>query len=311
MNNPEVSVVMGVYNEEDNLKATIQSVLEQSGVSLEFIIVNDGSTDKSESIIREFMQIDSRIVLLNQENNGLTAALIHGCSHASSNYIARQDSGDISLPERLVAQKTLLDSDTSIALCSTGVLFLAPDGETLYKEIQSRKDSREGLKGLSIETIKGPPHHGSVMFRTDTYLKAGGYRKQFYVAQDLDLWTRMIEYGSHQSLQNIYYHAAIDVDSISTLNRDQQIATANIIFECCRARTEDGNDSHLLELAQATSSKESTSSILASKISRSKFMYFIGSNLHETAPEASRKYLLRALVSNPFNWKALIKILTL
>src|SRR5919197_1200716 len=101
---PEVSVVMSVYNGAANLRETIDSILNQEGVSLEFIIVNDGSTDESPRILAEYAERDLRINIIRQENQGLTRALIRGCAAAQGTYIARQDTGDISLPGRLIQQ---------------------------------------------------------------------------------------------------------------------------------------------------------------------------------------------------------------
>lgn len=306
MTRPEVSVVMGVYNEQAHLNDTIDSVLSQQGVELELIIVNDGSQDSSASIIRDYATKDSRIHLINQGNQGLTKALIMGCKHANAPYIARQDAGDLSLAGRLKAQKDLLDSQQSVSLCSTGVVYLAPDGEKFGETIQSEDEAREGLKRLDLTTIQGPPHHGSVMFRTDTYKLVGGYREQFYVAQDLDLWTRMIHHGEHRSIQSILYEAAVDKSSISSQKRAQQLAAASVIIECCRARAELGSDEQVLERALAALSynQEATK-----PQAESDFYYYIGSRLEKTNKTASRKYLRKAIEINLLNWKPIVKLL--
>src|SRR5262245_61573626 len=94
---PDVSVVMSVYNGADKLGETIDSILSQDGISLEFIVVNDGSNDESEGFLNNCAKRDPRIRVLHQENQGLTRALINGCALARGEYIARQDAGgDIS-----------------------------------------------------------------------------------------------------------------------------------------------------------------------------------------------------------------------
>ena len=79
---PTVSVVMGIKNGQDRVLDTIQSVLNQEGVELEFIIINDGSTDRTEEIIRAQANKESRIKLISRENKGLTISLIEGCEYA-------------------------------------------------------------------------------------------------------------------------------------------------------------------------------------------------------------------------------------
>src|SRR5688572_6984597 len=115
---PEISVVMSVYNGATQLRETIDSVLSQEGVSLEFIVVDDGSTDDTPDILMGCAQKDGRMKLIRQQNQGLTRALIRGCAEAKGAYIARQDAGDISLPGRLQRLRQLLDSDSSAALVS-------------------------------------------------------------------------------------------------------------------------------------------------------------------------------------------------
>src|SRR5215216_1853187 len=129
---PNVSVVMSVYNGASSLQETIDSILAQEGVSLEFIIVNDGSTDESPQILEEYAKCDSRFKIIHQQNQGLTKALIWGCVEAKAEYIARQDAGDISLPGRLAKQLALASKNPDAAFVSCGTRFLGPGREHLY-----------------------------------------------------------------------------------------------------------------------------------------------------------------------------------
>ena len=104
----EVSVVMSVYNGALNLTPSMNSILSQEGVSLEFIVVNDGSTDNTGEILDDFARRDPRVRIIHQENSGLTRALINGCGVATGEFIARQDAGDLSLPGRLARQLDVL-----------------------------------------------------------------------------------------------------------------------------------------------------------------------------------------------------------
>src|SRR5690349_20597011 len=98
---PAVSVVMGVYNAASDVEPSVRSVLEQRDVDLEFIIVDDGSTDSTAATLERLASADRRVRVLHQANQGLTRALIRGCAAARGTYIARQDNGDLSLPGRL------------------------------------------------------------------------------------------------------------------------------------------------------------------------------------------------------------------
>src|SRR5215467_1447738 len=121
---PEVSVVMSVYNGASHLVATLDSILSQEGVEFEFIVVNDGSTDNSGQILDEYAQRDSRLRVIQQDNTGLTRALIRGCDAARGEFIARQDAGDISLPGRLKSQVIVLrdQEDCIFVSCWTDIV---------------------------------------------------------------------------------------------------------------------------------------------------------------------------------------------
>ena len=98
--NPVISVVMPVYNAEEYLDEAIQSILDQTFIDFEFIIINDGSLDSSLEIIRQFERQDERILLLDKNNDGIVEALNFGLSIAKGKYIARMDSDDIAYPNR-------------------------------------------------------------------------------------------------------------------------------------------------------------------------------------------------------------------
>ena len=236
MTAPQVSVVMSVYNGAATLRDSVQSILSQEGVDLEFIVVDDGSSDASAVILDEFVRADRRIRVIHQENRGLTRALIRGCAEATGEFIARQDCGDVSLPGRLRAELRVLESGSDIALVSCGTCFVGPVGEQLYEVSIANDDAANGLMALDIGRARGPAHHGSTLFRREGYERVGGYREQFYFAQDLDLWTRLIEQGRHVALPDVLYKASFALGSISGQHRRQQIATAKIIRECARMR---------------------------------------------------------------------------
>ena len=96
---PVVSIVMSVYNGEDMLRNTIESILKQTVQNFEFIIINDGSTDRSKEIILSYA--DKRICIYNQENKGLACALNLGIVNSSGKYIARMDADDIARKNRI------------------------------------------------------------------------------------------------------------------------------------------------------------------------------------------------------------------
>jgi glycosyltransferase involved in cell wall biosynthesis len=102
--NPRLSVVMPVFNAEKYLDQAIQSILKQTYKNFEFIIVNDGSTDGSIDIIKKYQKKDKRIILINNKNTGISAALNEAIKISKGSFIARMDADDVSLPKRFETQ---------------------------------------------------------------------------------------------------------------------------------------------------------------------------------------------------------------
>lgn len=111
---PIISVLMAVYNGEKYLGEAIDSILAQTYSDFEFIIVNDGSTDHSESILQEYQRQDERIRVVSRGNTGHTAALNEGLVYANGRYIARMDNDDIALPERFAKQVTFWKNNQTV-----------------------------------------------------------------------------------------------------------------------------------------------------------------------------------------------------
>ena len=142
----EVSVVMSVYNGASNLAATMDSILSQEGVEFEFIVVNDGSTDKTGEILDDYARRDDRVRVIHQENTGLTRALIRGCAAATGEFIARQDAGDVSLAGRLALQLDVFRNNSNVVMTSCGTRFVGPGNEVLYEVCQAGDELHRGLQ---------------------------------------------------------------------------------------------------------------------------------------------------------------------
>jgi glycosyltransferase involved in cell wall biosynthesis len=303
---PQVSVLMSVYNGADRLLDTLKSILNQEGVDLEFIVVNDGSTDETLSILQRCAEKDNRLRIIDQENRGLTRSLIRGCNKARGEFIARQDAGDISLPGRLQKEIDCLVSHSGVVLVSCGTRFVDPQGERVREVMQPDNEAREGLGRHTLAEIRGPSHHGGTMFRRRVYEKAGGYRSQFQVAQDLDLWTRLNAHGKHAALNEILYMAELSPDSISSTKRALQINTAELILECTRRRNCGGDETSLLEKAETLDINRKRSN---KRLKRAEFFYFLGSCTASENRDRAHVYFREALKNNPFHVKALFRYL--
>ena len=99
-----VSVLMSVYNDDEYVEQSILSILNQTYSNLEFIVINDGSSDNSIKIIEKYSKLDKRIKCYNQTNQGLTKSLNKGLKLCLGEYIFRQDADDISDVNRIKSQ---------------------------------------------------------------------------------------------------------------------------------------------------------------------------------------------------------------
>lgn len=303
---PAVSVVMAVYNGAPHLSATIDSVLSQAGVELEFIIVDDGSSDGTPALLDSYAKRARNVRIIRQSNAGLTKALIAGCNVARGEFIARQDVGDISVPGRLRKQLDCAREHPEAGLVSCGTRFVGPAGEHLYDVQLDPKDIERGLLGLDLRSIKGPSHHGSAFYSRALYERVGGYRPEFYFAQDLDLWIRLTECGPHVQVAEILYQARFTVASISGQYRREQIKTTELIIKSAQLRREGVPECSVLKgMPIVRPGANST----PTRQTQARALYFIGSCLRKRRDPAARAYFRRAIQAFPLHLRSWVRAL--
>lgn len=200
-----ISVVMSVYNGERYLTLAITSILKQTFKDFEFIIVDDGSTDRSLKIIRKFEKKDSRIRVLVQKNQGLAAALNNGIAMARGKYIVRMDDDDISLPNRLELQYKYMEAHPEVAASSGKVIVINKWGDE-YTEWQPEENSSK-IDFNHINYGDTSLSHPASIIRKTAWEAVGGYSCDVRYAEDLDLWLKLGEHGvlANQSKPLIQY----------------------------------------------------------------------------------------------------------
>lgn len=210
---------MSVYNGEEYLAGAMDSILNQTFTDFEFIIINDGSTDATISILEDYADRDPRIRLIDQENTGLTRALRRGCDAARGAYIARMDADDVSMPDRFEEQIALLNSDSKLVAVTGDVEHFLNTGRVVHTA-KLRGDARLiRFYNCFVNYIGG---HGQVMFRKDAYHTAGGYDPAFKMAQDYSLWSRLLLIGDFGNVPKVIYRFRTGHDSISSRSKDEQ-----------------------------------------------------------------------------------------
>lgn len=183
------SVIIPLYNKEKEIADTLNSVLNQSYKADEIIVVDDGSTDNSAKIIKEFMKKDQRIVLIDRENKGLPYSLNEGISKAKGEYIARMDADDISLPERFERQIKYME-DNNLDVCGT---FIKVFSESSNKVIIGKNPINHNDIKFALLFFSSLAHP-TVMFRKEVFSKVN-YRVDYKVAQDYQLWIDIVITG--------------------------------------------------------------------------------------------------------------------
>ena len=184
---------MSVFNGEPWIEACLASLASQQLENYELIIIDDGSTDATASILQAHAQRDPRIKLIQQQNQGLVAALNRGLKLASAPWVARMDIDDLALPARLSAQLALVDRHPDV-VC-VGSSFLTIDAASRVLATRRVPRSHAELLNRLITTRTCFPH-ASALFSRDLAIELGGYRSCMHRAQDTDLWLRLAEQGS-------------------------------------------------------------------------------------------------------------------
>jgi Glycosyltransferases involved in cell wall biogenesis len=199
MNKPSITVLMPAYNAERFIGKAIESILNQTYKDFEFLIINDGSTDATESIIQSYS--DSRILYIkNDKNIGLIATLNTGINMANGEWIARMDSDDVALPQRLEYQKNYFDEHKETDVLATTIIFMNESGETTGTwSLDQKTINPNDIKSALIR--ENCIAHPTVMCRT-SLLQKFRYRSNSLHIEDYDLWLRLLNRG--------YYFAKIN-----------------------------------------------------------------------------------------------------
>lgn len=185
--NSLVSVILPVYNSSNYLHHAIKSIIDQKYQELEIIIINDGSTDNSDQIIKQYTENDPRIVYIKRENKGLVFSLNEGIRIARGKYIARMDSDDLSHPNRIKEQVAYLEK-YELDLCGTAIIRF---NGWRKKRISYPKHNEE----IKLKLLFGSPFaHPSILGKSALF-KQNLYEIKYKHAEDFDLWQRLAANG--------------------------------------------------------------------------------------------------------------------
>ncbi len=231
---PVISVVMPVYNACRFLREAVGSILAQTFSDFEFLCIDDGSTDDSPAILREFAQRDSRVRIITKTNGGVTSALLAGVSEAKGEFIARMDADDVADAQRFALQVEHLRTHPECVAVGCHIILMRADG-TFIEDGPLINTHEEIVASLWQGQSGALPHFGA-MIRAEALARIGGYNQQFRTAQDLDLFLRLSEIGKLENVQRPLMKYRVHEGGVSAARADEQAKNARAIMRQAYAR---------------------------------------------------------------------------
>ena len=201
---PKVSVIMSCFNAEETVSRAIESILDQTFQDLEFIIVDDASTDRTYQICQEYARRDQRILLFRRdENSGFCAAPLNmAIRHTQAEIIARMDADDYSYPSRLEKQYAFLLTNPDVDILGTNVRLINKKTDKGTGESNFKEKHEDIIKQRYVKPMLA---HPTIMVRKQVYVKFGGYNEDAFRVEDIDLWLRAFSKYTFHNLQEVLY----------------------------------------------------------------------------------------------------------
>ena len=209
-----ISVIMSVYNDEKNIDKSIESIMSQTYKNLELHILDDGSNDKTWKIINKYKTEYQNIFIYRNKNNlGLTKSLNYLVNQTNGEIIARQDSDDLSHPERIEKQLNIM-TKYNLDFCTTRAQIIQNNKIT-------PKFSYYIPKKIMVK-YKNPFIHGTLMIKKRVIINVGMYDENFYYSQDYKLMTDLLNINSKYKILRTPYYKLNFENNISTEFKEEQ-----------------------------------------------------------------------------------------
>ena len=225
---PLVSVLLPVYNGEKFLAQAIESILNQTLPDFELICINDGSTDKSLSILQKYAKKDKRIVILdNPKNMGMSASINHALPLTQGQYIARMDADDISLPFRFALQVAMLKANNNLVAVGCQEEIIDAKGQFVaFKYFPT--DPNSCYQTLANFMPIQPP---ALMARASV-LRQLRYDTKICPQDDINIYFKLLKYGQISNVDQVAFRYR-QIDSSLTHARAK-----NVYFMALRNRVD-------------------------------------------------------------------------
>jgi glycosyltransferase involved in cell wall biosynthesis len=293
MKSVKISILMPAYNVSNFIGDAIASILHQSFKDFEFIIINDGSTDDTEKIIRSFS--DERVVLVNQDNKGIAYSLNKGLEIARADYIVRFDADDICYPHRLAKQFHFMSENPDYAIAGSSADYIDEQADfvfTNYPFAYSDEEIKAALKK------RCPFIHSSVIYRKEAVTRNGGYNEHAHSFEDHLLWQAVLREGKGINFHEPLIQVRLNPESI-TIDEQWRPKTFHLIknrvIEKSSITAEQGEE--LLQIIQLQNNRQLKESAYHSLLAK-KFLW------NNYQPQKARKNLSKVISQNKLHWKS-------
>ncbi|MHB8117595.1 MAG: glycosyltransferase family 2 protein [Methanothrix sp.] len=279
---PIVSVIISTYNRAYLVGRAIRSVLDQTYQDFELIVVDDGSADNTDEVVKGFNDLRIRYIR-HEQNKGSAAARNTGINAAQGEYIAFQDSDDEWLPEKLEKQMRIFEmAPAQVGVVYTGFYLIKGDRKTYIPDPNIKITEGNIHSELLKRNFVGTP---SAVVRKRCFKKVGMFDERLPSLEDWELFIRISEYYTFSCINEPLLNAFFSPGSIST-NKDAHHKAFKLILE-----------KHIRTFKR-------NRYLLAS------MQYMIGNRLCQAGDmREGKEYLLQALRTNPLNIKYLVVVL--
>lgn len=227
MNKPQVSIILPTYNRALTLPRAIDSVLNQTCKNLELIIVDDGSTDNTKKIVKEYQQKDKRVIFLeNKKNLGAAKSRNKGIKISSGKYVAFQDSDDEWMPTKLSVELDIFSRHKDV-----GLVF---SNAKKTKRIPIKNKTEETMlsgESLTNKLLLNNFIDIHVLIKKDCLIQSGFFDEYLPRFQDWELWIRLSKYVCFANTNQSLYYTNYSDDGISAGSWEKYIAATKHILK--------------------------------------------------------------------------------
>jgi glycosyltransferase involved in cell wall biosynthesis len=218
MHEPKITVMMPCFNAEHFISDAIQSVLTQTFHDFEFLIINDGSTDSTRELIKSFK--DERIIVIDQENQGVAVSLNNGLKMAKAPFIARFDADDKCFVDRLEKQYQFMKSNPECIVVGSGAEYIDNSGNYIFTHFP-QYTSHEEIQQLPYNLC--PFIHASVMYKKDL-ISHIGYNINAHSFEDHLLWLQIKHLGKMYNMPEPLINVRLNPGSLTMDERKRSKA---------------------------------------------------------------------------------------